>query len=491
MMKLRFLGALSLCLMGLSGCAVSASSSKTPAEPPPAPAKSDAQAKADAKAKAEAQAKAEAKAKAPAAASLVFALEGAGLARPEAVVYDAEQDVYFVSNVNGDPLKKDGNGFVSKVSADGRVLELKFIDGASSKTKLDAPKGMAISGDLLYVADISWVRIFDRKSGAPRGRLFAKGATFLNAVAVLEDAVFLTDTGWKSGKEGFDNTGSDSILRINPKKVIVESVLADKSLGNPNGIVSTKEGLFVVSAGGELYPLKLEQKGKATVGVKGAPTKLPAGFLDGVVGLEDGTFLVSSWAGKAVYHGKPGGKFSTVITGLPSPAAIGFDTKRKRLLIPSMMEDRVLCYELSLQEGSEPAVAPQPGAGKAAAGPAPGPAAPPAAAGAAAAPAKPNAKSQGQAATPANPAQPASKATPAQPAQPAKPAKSGKPASKAAPAQPAQPAQPGKPASKATPEKPTKPAKAAAAAKSASPAKPAKPAKAAEPAKSAAPVKKK
>jgi hypothetical protein len=77
-----------------------------------------------------------------------------GWQTPESVLYDAESDVYLVSNINGTPLEADDNGFISKVTPDGKITELKWIDGAKDTIKLNAPKGMAISGGVLYVADI-------------------------------------------------------------------------------------------------------------------------------------------------------------------------------------------------------------------------------------------------------------------------------------------------------------------------------------------------
>src|SRR5204863_1559288 len=81
-----------------------------------------------------------------------------GLATPESVLYDAEGDRYLVSNINGSPFDKDNNGFISVLSPDGDVKTLKWIEGGKNKVKLDAPKGSAITGGILYVADITTMR---------------------------------------------------------------------------------------------------------------------------------------------------------------------------------------------------------------------------------------------------------------------------------------------------------------------------------------------
>ncbi|MGH2397863.1 MAG: ATP-binding protein, partial [bacterium] len=88
-----------------------------------------------------------------------------GFQTPESVLYDTRADVYLVSNINGKPTDTDGNGFISRVSPAGKVLALKWIDGTKQGVTLNAPKGTAISGTTLYVADITAVRMFDRSTG--------------------------------------------------------------------------------------------------------------------------------------------------------------------------------------------------------------------------------------------------------------------------------------------------------------------------------------
>src|SRR5206468_12792291 len=91
-----------------------------------------------------------------------------GFLTPESVLHDSVQDIYFVSNINGNPTAKDNNGFISRVRPDGAVENLKFIEGGHGGVTLNAPKGLAIRGDTVWVADIDMVRSFDAKTGAPR-----------------------------------------------------------------------------------------------------------------------------------------------------------------------------------------------------------------------------------------------------------------------------------------------------------------------------------
>src|SRR5690242_8332725 len=83
---------------------------------------------------------------------------------PESVLYDPMADVYLVSNINGSPVEKDNNGYISRVSPDGKVLTAKWIAGGVNGVKLDAPKGTALRGDTLFVSDIDVVRLFNRNT---------------------------------------------------------------------------------------------------------------------------------------------------------------------------------------------------------------------------------------------------------------------------------------------------------------------------------------
>ena len=69
----------------------------------------------------------------------------------------------FVSNIGGakpDPMALDSNGFISELSADGKVIHQKFQKGI-----LNAPKGLAVVKDVVYVADVNRVVGFNARSG--------------------------------------------------------------------------------------------------------------------------------------------------------------------------------------------------------------------------------------------------------------------------------------------------------------------------------------
>ena len=248
-----------------------------------------------------------------------FLLEGVGFETPESVLHDPEADVYLVANINGGPSAKDGNGFISRISPEGEVIALKWIDGAVADVTLNGPKGMALTGDRLFVADIDVVRVFDRQSGTWLDEIPLEGARFLNDVAATEEGtVYVTDSG----------TGV--IHRILPDGSLEQAGQTEK----PNGIQVHGETILVTGGSNQVF--RLDDDGALTLEYEG-----PTGGLDGLILLDDGSVLVSSWAGAAVYRFGADGQVDELFSDINAPADIGFDTLRNVVLIPHFKDNRV------------------------------------------------------------------------------------------------------------------------------------------------------
>jgi hypothetical protein len=263
----------------------------------------------------------------------------AGFATPESVTYDATNDRYIVANISGRPTAVDNNGYLSIVSPEGKILTEKWIAGGVNKVTLNAPKGLVLTGGLVYVADLDTVRMFDDKTGAPKGEVKIKGATFLNDVAVGADGtIYVSDSGLKQNEKGdFEPTGTDAVYAITKGKA--KPLAKDKSLNRPNGLWAAQDGVWVVTFGAaELY--RLDAKG-----VKQDIVALPKGSLDGLVAVGD-TLYISSWESSTIYKGSVKGPFEVFAEGVKSPAEMGFDTKRSRLLVPRFLEDTIEVFEV-------------------------------------------------------------------------------------------------------------------------------------------------
>src|SRR6266545_2797536 len=88
-----------------------------------------------------------------------------GLESPQSFIGDTQGKDYFISNVNGEPEARDNNGFITKLDAEGKITSLKFIQGDSAGILLHAPKGLALIGQTLYVADLDQLKGFDKTTG--------------------------------------------------------------------------------------------------------------------------------------------------------------------------------------------------------------------------------------------------------------------------------------------------------------------------------------
>ena len=264
------------------------------------------------------------------------------LEAPEAARFDPELGVYFVANINGSPLGKDGNGFISRLTRDGKVDSLKFIVGGRGGAVLNAPKGMAISGDTLWVADIDAARAFDKKSGKPILTVPLAGrARFLNDAVVGPDgAIYMTDTGLADdGKGGMAHPGPDRIFRIEGRKASVALEFADKP--GPYGITWDSAGsrFVIVPFGAKSIFQWAPGDSTARVIAEGP------GMMDGVEPLGDGRLLITSWADSSLFV-LDAGKITRLLGGLPGPADIGFDRERGRIAVPSLTDNRLEFVDL-------------------------------------------------------------------------------------------------------------------------------------------------
>ena len=169
---------------------------------------------------------------APAAGAPQLLWETKGLAQPESVVKDPATGAIYVSNINGAIMQKDGNGFIARLKPDGTIIERQWVKG------LNAPTGLALHDRTLYVADVDELIEINAASGEILNRHAAKGAIFLNDVAVDQDgAVYVSDTPM------------NTIWRL--KDGVFEAWLANDALKGPNGLL-VEGGKLIVASFGQL-----------------------------------------------------------------------------------------------------------------------------------------------------------------------------------------------------------------------------------------------
>lgn len=258
-----------------------------------------------------------------------------GLQNPESVRWDAEQGIWFVSNVNGNPSAKDNNGYISRLKPDGSVDSLKFVSAGRNKVTLNGPKGMAIVGDTLWVTDIDAVRGFNRKTGAPIASIPVPGAKFLNDITAGPDGLYITDTGIHIGADGkMTHPGPDRVFKIAGRKVT--TALTFKGQPAPNGITwDSTASRFVIVPNGDTTIVSWAPGDSAPQRVATAPT-----MMDGVEALGGGRYLVTSWADSSL-NLVADGKVTRIAAGIAAPADIGFDRAGGKVAVPQLTENTI------------------------------------------------------------------------------------------------------------------------------------------------------
>lgn len=269
-------------------------------------------------------------------------VEDAGLRTPSAIMYDRRADVYLVANVNGAPPDHDGNGFISRVRPDGKVETLRWIEGGVNGAELNAPTGMALRGDTLFVADVNCVRLFLRTSGAPAGSVCPPGARRLFDLTLDVDGVlWATDSGDSAAIGGSQNEGTIFAIR---QDGAVRPVLRGADLGRPRGIAASERGVFFTTLEGGNVSQVTPTGARRVVGGQGWQ-------LDGIVFLPDGSFAFSNRSDSTVLFvrakdGGARGDVFTLVRKLSSAGVLSYDPRRTRVLIPEPAANRLLFVDV-------------------------------------------------------------------------------------------------------------------------------------------------
>jgi hypothetical protein len=257
----------------------------------------------------------------------------AGLRNPESARYDSTQDVLFISNMAGYGSIKDNNGYIVRVSAGDPKQPQIFIQGGANGVMLDAPKGMTISGDTLWVTDIDKLRGYNRTSGAPLATIdFApQGAILLNDVDVGQGEIRVTDTGIRMDDKGNYVVGPSRIFAVGAGGAI-RVVATDAQVKQPNGIVWDAANKRWVVVSFDQFSVNVKAFDSSD-SARSLLSQAKQGRLDGVELLPSGGILYASWADSSI-HLLEGGQDRQIIREVTFPADIGYDTRRGRVAIP-------------------------------------------------------------------------------------------------------------------------------------------------------------
>ena len=250
---------------------------------------------------------------------------------PESVLYDATNDVIYVANIGAvNKESQDGDGFISQLSPDGSVKELKWATG------LNDPKGMGMYENTLYVTDLSEIVAIDIASGEVKDTYPVEGALFLNDITVSSDGkVYATDSD------------TDKIHLLDNGQV--STWMNDSSLQRPNGLLAEDDRLLLASAnGGFLAPINMDNKTIEDHWIEEIPSA------DGIVKTANGHYIVSTWQGEVHYVDPENNRSQKLLDTKDqniNSADIGYIESQEMLLVPTFNDNRVVAYKVT-QAGS-------------------------------------------------------------------------------------------------------------------------------------------
>ena len=242
---------------------------------------------------------------------------------PESVLYNPEDRFIYVANINGKADAKDGNGFISRMTLDGKIDELEWVKG------LDGPKGMGIHDGKLYVTDITRVVVISLDSAKIVQRIDVPGSVFLNDISV--DAIgniYITDS-------------SDKKIYL-LKKGVVKLWLGNSILEKPNGVLALEKGLMVIDMNtGIFYQASYSDKSLSAIAKNIA-------MGDGVMKAGPDEYIISCWPGEAYYV--KGGQVQKILDTKEeklNAADACYIQHEKVLLVPTFFGNSVVAYKLS------------------------------------------------------------------------------------------------------------------------------------------------
>ena len=254
--------------------------------------------------------------------------------QPESVLFDHDRDLLFVSNINGGPTEKNGQGFISTVGLDGRIAKLHWLDG------LNAPKGMARIGKRLFVSDIDALVEIDIEAERIVARYPASDARFLNDLAADDE-----------GRVYVSDMMTNRIYRLEDGRF--EPWVDSPRLAGPNGLAIVGANLYVGCWGameadfstkvpGHVLRISLLDRQITDFGAD-----RPVGNLDGIEAFDDGSLLASDWMAGGLMRIAADGHVERLDPLAQGSADIGYDPGSRTVWVPMMKHGKVIAIRIA------------------------------------------------------------------------------------------------------------------------------------------------
>jgi hypothetical protein len=278
-----------------------------------------------------------------------------------------------VSSINGQIAEKDGNGYISRLSADGKVINAKWATG------LNAPKGLRSIGGTLWVSDIDEVVGIEIASGRIASHVPVEGARFLNDLATAPDGtIYVSDSqafriyAIKDGKASVFVEGEDAIetpngVLVDGNRLIVGSLgrgafgpppARDGRAGTPPADGRGGDGARAAGdgrggpppgrgrgappgGGGRLFAFDLKTRQRTII------TPEPIGGIDGIEPDGRGGYLVTDVFGSRLLQVSATGMTRTILQLAAAGADFGYIPAQRLAIVPFLFGNNVAAYDLT------------------------------------------------------------------------------------------------------------------------------------------------
>ena len=251
--------------------------------------------------------------------------EMTGFDMPESVIYDPIGKQLIVSNIDGHPMATNRQGYLSRVSLDGKLLEQKWITG------MNAPKGMAIEGDQLYIADLKEIHRVDLSQQTLEESILIDAAIFLNDI-----------TADQAGNVYISDFLDHKIYRLN--KGAASVWLEGDLINHPNGLLADGDTLYIGNWGkGMREDFTTETLGSLVAVELATKTISPVlhgenlGNLDGIVRMGN-HLLINDWVNGKLFSINPEGK---TLVGQFEKTLADIGLHENTLYMPIMFEGKL------------------------------------------------------------------------------------------------------------------------------------------------------
>jgi len=243
----------------------------------------------------------------------------AGLQTPESALYNDDHEIVYVSNMGLTRDVKNGDGFISLLTSDGEIANLHWVKG------LNDPKGIALWGKNIYVADINEVVIINIESGKIEKKYLLPKAKFLNDV-----------TACANGKIFISDMNDQQIYLLDNENI--NSWKSDAQLENVNGLYASNG--FLYAGNKSIWEIDINT---------GVMTEMVtnAGGVDGLVKVDNSTYLFSNWIGK-IFISKNGEVIQLLDTSESkiNTADISYSPELNMLFVPTFSGNSVDAYKI-------------------------------------------------------------------------------------------------------------------------------------------------